>query len=254
MYCENQIIHIIKPGETLYSIAKMYNSTPEEIMYLNPGIDPYYLRVAQKLVICLRYQAMSPVSPMPIMTNPNTRSSNNMQSMALNNKMRNLWEQHSMWTRLLIISIIDGLRDTAYVQKRILQNPVDFGNLYKKYYGEKVGNEIADIIKEHLVIGEKIIKATRKGDKATAEKYNKDWHKNADRWAAYFASINPHYNEQEMKTMLYKHLELVGDELEARAKGSYEKDVKEYDEAEEEALKMADYFTKGIERQFPNMF
>src|SRR5699024_2628416 len=43
--------YTIKSGDTLYNIAKKYNTTVEEILKVNPGINPYNLQVGQKICI-----------------------------------------------------------------------------------------------------------------------------------------------------------------------------------------------------------
>lgn len=43
--------YAIRPGDTLYRIAKRYNSTVNSILTANPGVDPRSLRVAQIITI-----------------------------------------------------------------------------------------------------------------------------------------------------------------------------------------------------------
>ena len=45
--------------------------------------------------------------------------------MQLNQEFRTLWEQHVAWTRMLIISIAEGLRDEKQVTDRLLRNADD---------------------------------------------------------------------------------------------------------------------------------
>ncbi len=47
----NHTPYIIRPGDTLYRIAQMYNVTVEDILDANPGVDPRYLRVGQRICI-----------------------------------------------------------------------------------------------------------------------------------------------------------------------------------------------------------
>lgn len=49
----NYTSRIIKSGDTLYKIAKEYNVSIISIIDANPGIDPNYLRVGQRLCIPL---------------------------------------------------------------------------------------------------------------------------------------------------------------------------------------------------------
>jgi phage tail protein X len=45
------IEYIIQPGDTLNDLAYRYNTTVEDIMEYNPGIDPYNLRIGQVVLI-----------------------------------------------------------------------------------------------------------------------------------------------------------------------------------------------------------
>jgi LysM repeat protein len=49
----NHIARIIRPGDTLYRIAQEYNVSIASILQANPGIDPNYLRVGQRICIPL---------------------------------------------------------------------------------------------------------------------------------------------------------------------------------------------------------
>ncbi len=55
----NPILHIIEPGDTLYSLAVKYCTTVQNIINTNLALDPYSLRVGQKIYIysnCNRYK------------------------------------------------------------------------------------------------------------------------------------------------------------------------------------------------------
>ncbi|MBB6216096.1 LysM repeat protein [Anaerosolibacter carboniphilus] len=47
----NHTAKIIQPGDTLYKIAQAYRVTITSILEANPGIDPNYLRVGQRICI-----------------------------------------------------------------------------------------------------------------------------------------------------------------------------------------------------------
>ena len=44
------------------------------------------------------------------------------------------WEQHIMWTRMLLISIADNLGDLDATRARLLQNHKDIVNIWKQHY------------------------------------------------------------------------------------------------------------------------
>jgi hypothetical protein len=50
--CGSKIIqYTIQPCDTLWDLAQRYNTTVEDIMAMNPGIDPYNLQVGQVILI-----------------------------------------------------------------------------------------------------------------------------------------------------------------------------------------------------------
>lgn len=57
--------YTIRKGDTLYSISRLYGSTPQRLLEVNPGIDEYNLEIGSKICI-----------PQPVSTYPNCRSTN----------------------------------------------------------------------------------------------------------------------------------------------------------------------------------
>ena len=62
------------------------------------------------------------------------------KQLALRNDMRVLWEDHVMWTRLAVISLVAGTPDTQATVERLLQNQADIGNALKPFYGRAAGD------------------------------------------------------------------------------------------------------------------
>ena len=66
-----------------------------------------------------------------------------------------------MWTRMLLISIAENLKDLEATQTRLLRNPKDIADVFRPYYGNSVSNEIQRLLTEHLVIGKDLIVALK---------------------------------------------------------------------------------------------
>jgi len=174
--------------------------------------------------------------------------------LVLLNDMRLVWSQHVYWTRMLLISIAERLKDQADVTDRLLRNPYDIAKIYMDYYNEDIAKKIAQLLTEHLQIGAELITALRDKKTNEAENLNHEWYINADKMADAFGSINPYYNAEELRKMLYTHLELTTQEVNMRLAGDYKADIEAFDKVEREAMAMADYFAHGIIRQFPDKF
>lgn len=172
----------------------------------------------------------------------------------LMNNIRMLWEQHGAWTRMAITSMVFGLPDEALVTNRLLQNPVDFANALKLFYGDKIASKFSDLLKSHLVIASQLVKAAKAGNNKAAIEAEKKWYENADEIATFLAYINPYWSKESWKSMLHQHLALVKTEAVALLTKDYAAGIKVYDKIESQALEMADMMAEGIIKQFPYKF
>lgn len=168
--------------------------------------------------------------------------------------MNLVWEQHIMWTRMLLISIAENLGDLDATRTRLLENPKDIADIFRKFYGNEVASLIQKLLTEHLVIGEKLIVALKNNNTQLASDLNAQWYKNADDMANAFSSINPFYPRETVRQMLYEHLRLTTDEVSSRLKRDYTADIRAYDLVQKEILAMSQFFVNGIVRQFPELF
>lgn len=237
----NPILHIIRPGDTLYNLAMEYGTTVQNIIDTNLGIEPYNLRIGQKIYIYPNY-------------NQNGDYWVSINEVRLLEQMNLAWEQHIMWTRMLLISIVENLKDLDATQNRLLRNPKDIADVFRTYYGSNVANEIQRLLTEHLVIGKDLIVALKNKNQQQANILSTKWYQNADRMAETFSGINPFYPKEEIRRMLYEHLRLTTEEVNARLRGDYIADINAYDKVQKEILKMSQFFVNGIVRQFSNLF
>jgi hypothetical protein len=70
--------------------------------------------------------------------------------LALRRDMRQLWEDHIVWTRLAIISLTTGSPDTEATVARLLKNQIDIGNAVKPFYGKAAGDKLTSELRRHI--------------------------------------------------------------------------------------------------------
>ncbi|WP_251862221.1 LysM peptidoglycan-binding domain-containing protein [Clostridium sp. Marseille-Q2269] len=174
--------------------------------------------------------------------------------MALREMFRMLWEQHSVWTKLATMAIAQGSPAEELVVARLLRNPKDFEEALRPFYGDDIAAEFSRLLTEHLTIAAEIVRASKAGNNNAAEEAERRWYQNADEIAELLARINPNWNENDWKTMLHEHLELVKAQAVAILTSDYENSISIYDEMEAQALEMADMMSEGIIKQFPERF
>ena len=180
---------------------------------------------------------------------------NNVTSDELRTNLRKLWEDHTIYTRNVILNIIDDLPGTNEAVSRLLQNQVDIGNALKPIYGTDAGTKLTELLKEHIMIAADLLKAAKANSDAEFKTINSKWIKNADEIAAFLHSANPkNWPLEDMKKMMHDHLDLTTQEAAARIKKDYKADIETFDKVRTEILEMSDMLAAGIIKQFPGKF
>ena len=126
----------------------------------------------------------------------------------------------------------------------------DDSELISLYYGEEVSDCFKNLFTQHLLIAADLVNAAKSQEAAKAEAARRAWYANADQIAKFLSEINPCWHEARWKALLYDHLEMTEKEAVLRLNGKYAEDIQVFDSIEAEALKMADYMSQGIIRQF----
>lgn len=172
----------------------------------------------------------------------------------LNNEFRRLWQEHILWTRFTVIAIVNNTPDLEFVTNRLLQNPVDFGNLLSKYYDLSVSKKFEELLRDHLTIAAELVVSAVKGDTNNFNSINARWHQNAVDISRFMSEINPYWSYEDTKNMMFEHLRLLLEETTAIIEGNIAGGITFYDETQKQAYEMADMFRDGIINQFPNRF
>src|SRR5688572_2087037 len=172
----------------------------------------------------------------------------------LRTEMRELWEEHVQWTRLVIVSFAAGLPDFDAAVGRLLRNQDDIGDAIKPFYGDAAGEQLAALLRDHIVIAAEVLQAAKAGDAAALDVATGRWYANGDQIADFLSTANPDQWPQEtMRTMMKEHLDTTMAEAAARLNGRWDEDIAAYETARGHMLVMADILSDGIAAQFPNL-
>lgn len=172
----------------------------------------------------------------------------------LTNGMRMLWTDHTVYTRLYLISALDDAPGTDAVAARLLQNQADLGDAIKPVYGDAAGDKLTALLKDHILIAVDIVDAVKANNTTAQADAEARWTANADEIAAFLSGANPHWTEQALKDLLYTHLSTTKDELVARYTKDYAADVAAWDRVYDHILMMSDALSEGVIAQFPATF
>jgi len=168
--------------------------------------------------------------------------------------MRRLWMDHTVYTRLYIVSAFADLADAQAVAGRLLRNQEDIGNAIVPYYGKDAGSKLTDLLKQHIMIAVDVVAAAKSGDQKKFAEADKRWIANADDIAGFLSSANPNWPKKDAADLLHLHLQLIKEFATARLGKNYDEDVKKLDEYFTEGMLIADTLSEGVIKQFPNKF
>lgn len=167
---------------------------------------------------------------------------------------RKLWSDHVIWTRDYIIAAVAGAPDADLAAKRLMKNQEDLGQAVVPFYGKEGGAKLTELLKEHISISADVVKAAKANDIAKLKEADERWHKNADQLADFLSKANPYWPNDMMRKMLYEHLALTTNEVNARIKKDWAADIASFDAVFTQAMAMADGLADGIVQQFPDRF
>jgi hypothetical protein len=174
---------------------------------------------------------------------------------AFHDGMRRLWVDHVTWTRLFIVSFAADVPDLQATTDRLLQNQVDIGTAIEPFYGRQAGNQLTDLLTDHILTAAQLLQAAKDNDQAAFDQASADWYANARDIARFLHQANPkHWSLADMRSMMKTHLDLTLQEAAQQLGGDFAGSVATYDQVETEILHMANMLSAGIVAQFPSKF
>jgi len=169
--------------------------------------------------------------------------------------MRTLWQDHVLWTRLVIVSTAGGLADLDPTTQRLLRNQDDIGNAIKPYYGNEAGEKLTGLLRTHILQAAAVLAAAKANNAASLDSAKTAWFANANDIADFLSGANPKsWPKDKMRAMMREHLDLTLAEATDQLQGRYAESVEDYDRVQNEILSMADALSDGIVMQFPKKF
>ncbi len=237
---QNMMFHIIAPGETLYSIARRYNTTIDIIMDANPYLNPQNLRIGDQIVIYTR----SPEEDFKI----------TKEALLLMTSMRSLIDDFIIWNYNYITSATNNLMDIASIDQRQLKNIDGLGNTFGKYYGSEFDDKLTELLKKHDLYLSELTKAMIRNDFNGINNYERRLKTNNDDIAFALNQVNPYYDENIILNHLTFEVESVKNITRAILSRDHMMGIVLFDKLRDQAMIFADYLTDGIIDQFSNQF
>jgi hypothetical protein len=177
------------------------------------------------------------------------------KELRLHDRMRKLWEDHIVWTRMAIVSFAEGNPDLQPTLDRLLRNQDDIGDAIKPFFGRKAGNRLTELLEEHINGAVDVLVAAKSGDEQAFGEAKQAWYENGREIANFLHRANRrNWRRHEMRSMMRTHLDQTLAEAADRLAGDYAADIRDYDAIHRHILKMADELSGGIVARFPGRF
>ena len=212
--------------------------------------------VALLVGILLGYMVWGISNGLPEIPNTGTSSAVAVQRQAsLYDSMRTLWSDHVWWTREYIESVAAGNTGQAEAAgSALIQNQVDIGNAIAPYYGTSAGQQLTDLLKDHITIAVEVLAAAKAGDTTKFNEANARWQQNADDIASFLSQANPNWTPETLKDMMQTHLTTTLDEASAALKKDYAGSAAAFYKVSDHMMTFSDMLSTGIIIQFPEKF
>ncbi len=234
MYCAKNITHTVKQGDTIYRIAKMHDTTVPDILIRNPGVNPYNLQVGNELLVCEADET------------GNSQGDN----MELNQDIRLAWEQLAYWTRMYLLANKDNQEEVNSSAERLRQIPAVMADIFEQYYPADVTTQLQQSLTSFVENTITLINAVKNSERETTDATEVKLEQDVSNLAEILSNMNINYDKNALETELGEFLVLTKREIVSRVSGQYADDIETFDNLEQQAMKIAEYLSSGIMRQY----
>lgn len=242
------IQYTVRPYDTFWMLAQVFNTTVKSIMQLNPGVDPRNLQVGQVITIRPGFEYY-PSVPMDNDMMDDVEFGTMLPE--LMDYFHMLWGQHVMWTRMVMLGIIFDLPELNFTTERLLRNAREFADALRIFYGDEVAQSFENLFRGHITLAAEFITAAKAGNSTQMEEVWQRWIDNGNQIAEFLGSINPNWSVEDWSAMLMEHLQLLADNAMFILDQNYQASVDGFDDIYTQAMEMADMMAEGLAMQFP---
>ena len=236
IYCR-LITHTIKAGDTLYLLARKYQTTVPAITLMNPGVNPYNLQVGTKLKICMGEDGYMPENPQ-------------ISERQLWEDMREVLSSQGMLEKMYIDSANFATENNDAVMQRFAQNPQEFADILKMYYSEADSNAIKLLQAEWITKLEEMVDAAKKMDYERMRILSEQMQENAEEMAELLAEGNSELDEEYLEQLLGKLAGSAYEGVNLMMEQKYPQALMVHEDATKTRMELADYLTDGIIKNF----
>lgn len=164
--------------------------------------------------------------------------------------IKDAFSDHAIYTKFFINSFLSGSPDSDIIAERLLRNQVDTGKALEPFVGKKIGDQLANLLKEHILLAVDVLKALKMSQsthdpnllRAICQLFD-----NGRRVARFLSSLNPvklPYNV--VLEMFNRHNKYVIEMAVKHYSGQYDDEYKIFDAYYDHMMMFYDTILNGI--------
>ena len=171
-------------------------------------------------------------------------------AMKLRLQMRKLWIDHTIFTKQLIVDILENLPSIDYTIDRLVRSQEQTGKCFKSFFGDVATDKIVELLKEHVTITTDLLKSIKAENADNAATLEDQWTINIEDISTFLGTINQYYSVDELSDIFKTYLILTKYKFIARMDKDYNAEIMYFDMGLNHILRISDCLTDGLIENF----
>jgi hypothetical protein len=174
-------------------------------------------------------------------------------AMKLKLQMRKLWTDHTIFTKQLIVDLLDNLPSIDYTIDRLVRSQEQTGNCFRSFFGDVAANSLVLLLKEHVTTTTDLLKSIKVKNETDASTFEDQWTTNVENISTLLGTINQYYSIDELADIFKTYLILTKYQFLARMDGDYNAEIMYFDMGLNHILRISDCLTDGLIENFSEL-
>ncbi len=160
--------------------------------------------------------------------------------------IRNFWFEMAAWTRAYFISRYTGIGAAEESYRRLNRTVEDYVARLRPFFGDKITEEYLQLLYTHNSLIASLVSAQLEGNTDAAGNITMQLYQNADERAKYLSSINPFWEENELRNRLYRYTQSTLEEMTTFLRRDFARNTDIFKRLLTQSESTGDYFSQGL--------
>ena len=158
-----------------------------------------------------------------------------------------VWRDLASWLRAYKTGLFyGGDGNTEELSRRLFRIPVEYGSILRVFFGNQATEQFIFLSTQYLTILQALFTAQSNNDIDAVNDLTQQAYQTVNRWADFFASVNPYWTRGEWVALLSAFTAMQIEEMTTFLTGDHAKNVDVFDRLLSLTTVIGDYFSKGM--------